>query len=206
MSVLRRWFYCCWFIVDCYSRCRSLNCCMFCCMLPFVHSSCAIILMGKRELIALLGLSSWCLVIVVCLFPAVPWFVCGLWLWYFLIILTYYFFSPSPLFALSSDYVFISLSLTNCSKSISSSSLSLFDTGFYKRNTASFNISCCYHISVLSSFFNWVIFVDYKNLSWVWGYDGKICLLSLGWHHEACPVITNGDPKGHIFSILPSHE
>ena len=36
-------------------------------------SSFAIILMGKRELVALLSLSSWCLVIVVWLFLAVPW-------------------------------------------------------------------------------------------------------------------------------------
>ena len=40
------------------------NCSMFCCMLLYVHSSVAIILMGKRELIALLNVSSWCLVIV----------------------------------------------------------------------------------------------------------------------------------------------
>ena len=33
----------------------------------------AIILMGKRELVALLSLSSWCLVIVVWLFFVVPW-------------------------------------------------------------------------------------------------------------------------------------
>ena len=33
----------------------------------------AIILMGKRELVALLNLSSWCLVMVVWLFLAVPW-------------------------------------------------------------------------------------------------------------------------------------
>ena len=39
----------------------------------FVHSSFAIILMGKRELIALLSLSSWCLLVVVWLFLAVPW-------------------------------------------------------------------------------------------------------------------------------------
>ena len=38
---------------------------MFCCTLLYVHSSFAVILMGKRELVALLGLSSWCLVIVV---------------------------------------------------------------------------------------------------------------------------------------------
>ena len=49
------------------------NCSMFCCALLEVHSSIAIILMGKRELVALLNLSSWCLVIVVWLFLAVPW-------------------------------------------------------------------------------------------------------------------------------------
>ena len=46
---------------------------MFYCKLLNVHSSFAIILMGKRELVALLGLSSWCLVIVVWLFLAVSW-------------------------------------------------------------------------------------------------------------------------------------
>ena len=46
---------------------------MFCCMLLYVHSSIAIILMGKRELVALLNLSSWCLVMVERLFLAVPW-------------------------------------------------------------------------------------------------------------------------------------
>ena len=48
------------------------NCSMFCCTLLYVHSSIAIILMGKRELIALLNLSSWCLVMVEWLFLAVP--------------------------------------------------------------------------------------------------------------------------------------
>ena len=38
---------------------------MFCCTLLCVHSSFAIILMGKRELVALLYLSSWCLMSVV---------------------------------------------------------------------------------------------------------------------------------------------
>ena len=46
---------------------------MFCCTLLYVHSSIAIILRGKRELIALLILSSWCLVMVEWLFFAVPW-------------------------------------------------------------------------------------------------------------------------------------
>ena len=45
---------------------------MFRCTLLYVHSSIAIILMGKRELIALLNLSSWCLVMVERLFLAVP--------------------------------------------------------------------------------------------------------------------------------------
>ena len=40
------------------------NCSMFCCTLLYVHSSIAIILMEKRELVALLNLSSWCLVMV----------------------------------------------------------------------------------------------------------------------------------------------
>ena len=45
---------------------------MFCCTLFCVNSSIAIILMGKRELDALLNLSFWCLVMVERLFPAVP--------------------------------------------------------------------------------------------------------------------------------------
>ena len=49
----------------------SCYCAMFCCALIYVHSSFAIILMGKRELDALLSLSFWCLVIVVWLFLAV---------------------------------------------------------------------------------------------------------------------------------------
>ena len=40
------------------------SCSMFCCTLLYVHSSIAIILVGKRELVALHDLSSWCLVMV----------------------------------------------------------------------------------------------------------------------------------------------
>ena len=47
------------------------GCSMFCCALLYVHSSIAIILMGKRGLFALLSLSSWCLVMVGRLFLAV---------------------------------------------------------------------------------------------------------------------------------------
>ena len=46
---------------------------ILCFTLLYVPSSFAIILMGKRELVALLSLSSWWLVIVVWLFLAVPW-------------------------------------------------------------------------------------------------------------------------------------
>ena len=46
---------------------------MFCCTLHDVHSSNTIILMGKRELVALLNLSSWCLMMVERFFLAVPW-------------------------------------------------------------------------------------------------------------------------------------
>ena len=49
------------------------NCSVFCCALLCVLSSFAIASMGKRELVALLSLSSRCLMIVVLLFLAVPW-------------------------------------------------------------------------------------------------------------------------------------
>ena len=49
------------------------NCSMFCYTLLYVHSSIAIILMGKRELVALLNSSFWCLVMVERLFLEVPW-------------------------------------------------------------------------------------------------------------------------------------
>ena len=45
---------------------------MFCCTLLYVHSSIAIILMRMRKLVALLNLSSWCLVMVAQLFLVVP--------------------------------------------------------------------------------------------------------------------------------------
>ena len=48
------------------------DCSMFCCILLLVHSSIAVILMGKRELVALLKLSSWCLVMVERLFLTLP--------------------------------------------------------------------------------------------------------------------------------------
>ena len=41
------------------------NCSMFCCALLCIHSSFAIISMGKTELVTLLSSSSWCLVFVV---------------------------------------------------------------------------------------------------------------------------------------------
>ena len=52
---------------------RDCNCSMFCCFLLYVNSIFAIMLMGKRELVALHSLSSWCLVMVVWPFLTVPW-------------------------------------------------------------------------------------------------------------------------------------
>ena len=49
------------------------NCSMFCCTSLYVHSSFAIILMWKTELVALLSLSYWCLLMDVWLFLAVLW-------------------------------------------------------------------------------------------------------------------------------------
>ena len=49
------------------------NIVMLCCTLLYVHSIFAIISMGTRELVALLCLSSWCLMIVVWLFLAMSW-------------------------------------------------------------------------------------------------------------------------------------
>ena len=48
------------------------NCSMFCCKILYVPCSIAIILMGKRELVDLLNLSSSCLVMVERLFLEVP--------------------------------------------------------------------------------------------------------------------------------------
>ena len=45
----------------------------FQCLTVYVHSSIVIILVGKRELVALLNLSSWCLMMVEWLFLAVLW-------------------------------------------------------------------------------------------------------------------------------------
>ena len=61
---------CCFIITPIVGVC---NCSIFCCTLLYDQSRSAIILMGKRELVALLSLSSWCLVIVVRLFLTVPW-------------------------------------------------------------------------------------------------------------------------------------
>ena len=48
------------------------NCSMFCYKLLYVQSGIVFILMGKKELVALLNLSSWCLVMVERLFLAMP--------------------------------------------------------------------------------------------------------------------------------------
>ena len=50
LSVLRRWFYCCWFVVDCYSYCGILLLVYVSCALLCLHSSFAIILILNREM------------------------------------------------------------------------------------------------------------------------------------------------------------
>ena len=73
----------CWLLFAVIPIVGVCNCSMFCFTLLYFHSCFAIILLGKRELVACL----------VCL-PGVSWwfsgsssrchgFVCGLWLWYF---------------------------------------------------------------------------------------------------------------------------
>ena len=57
-------------MVTCWERADLLA--LLCVIFSCIHSSIAIILMGKRELIALLNLSSWCLVMVERLFLVVP--------------------------------------------------------------------------------------------------------------------------------------
>ena len=81
--VIIKLFFCCSVVVDFSFIVTPMvgvcNCSIICCTFLYVHSSIAIILMGKRELVALLNLSSWCLVMVERLFLAVPqgclWFV-----------------------------------------------------------------------------------------------------------------------------------
>ena len=101
LSVLRRWFCCYWLFVYCFSHCGSLCCSMFCC--TFFMS--ILVLQSSWW-----GKESW-LLCLICL-PGVSWWlsgsssrcqgvVCSLWLWYFLIILTYYFWKPVLLFFLS---------------------------------------------------------------------------------------------------------
>ena len=58
---------------------RFCNCSMLCCGLFCVHSSFAFISMGKRELVVLLCLSSWCLMIVVWLFLMSTVCDCGIY-------------------------------------------------------------------------------------------------------------------------------
>ena len=73
LSILRRWFCCCWLLFIVTPIVGVCNCSMFYFTLLYVHSSIAIILIGKRELVALQNLSSWYLVMVEWLSLAVPW-------------------------------------------------------------------------------------------------------------------------------------
>ena len=70
LSVLRLWFCFVDLLLIVTPIVGFCNCSIFCCALIYVHSSFAIIFMGKRELVAFLSLSSCCLVVVVWLFLA----------------------------------------------------------------------------------------------------------------------------------------
>ena len=96
LSVLRRWFCCCW---------------PFCLLLLPLWESVTVLCFVVRYFKSILvlqsswwGRESWLLCLIS--LPGVSWWlsgsssrcrgaVCGLWLWYFLIILTYYFWYPS---------------------------------------------------------------------------------------------------------------
>ena len=102
---------------------------MFCCTLLYVHSSIAIIFMGKRELVALLNFLSWCLVMVERLFLAVPQGCLG-----FVIVvfpdhthLLFLFYNKSPRFTGTTLVIifyspFLSLHTGTCNHSIHSNS------------------------------------------------------------------------------------
>ena len=93
LSVLRRWFCCCWSVLVCLRLVVGVMCLsLFCCALLCVLSSFAIILKRKRGLLTLLLLSyGWFVTVnVLWLFPRCHGLVWCVWLWYFLIILTYF--------------------------------------------------------------------------------------------------------------------
>ena len=79
---------------------------MFCCTLLYVHSCFAIILIGKEKLVALNILSSWCLLMVVWLFLAVPW---GCLLFVIVVLHLLFLGSEYPLYLLSMNYKTVTL-------------------------------------------------------------------------------------------------
>ena len=109
LSVLRQWFCCCWLFVYCWESVIVLCFVVRCFVSVLVLQS------------SWYGRESW-LLCLICL-PGVLWWlsgssslchrvVCCLWLWYFLIILTYYFWSPDYLSRISLDVVIKNL-ITN---------------------------------------------------------------------------------------------
>ena len=124
------------------------GCSMFCCTLLYVHSSITIILVGKRELVALLNLSSWCLVMAKPLFLAVPRVVCGLWLWYFLIILTYYFYCKILIIW---TYMFVPKSDSSrlMQSNVGLHCLWIMRLGGFYCKIAKFNEFCSFHTFIL---------------------------------------------------------
>ena len=105
LSVLRRWFCCCWLFVYCWESVIVL------CFVVCYYIS-ILVLQSSWW-----GRDSW-LLCLICL-PGVSWWlsgssslchrvVCGLWVWYFLIILTYYFLLSSyEVYARKRMYLFL---------------------------------------------------------------------------------------------------
>ena len=193
LSVLRRWFCCCWFVVDCYPHYMILL--LFDMLLLYVYSCFAIILVGKRErerereLAALLSLSSWCLVIVVWLFLSVPW-VC---LQFVIVILTYYFWMSfmrrvMALVSLHFCLVYIVWAFVTVQNSHVVTQMAIechFHTGQCKRTGGCFN-------ELLVAFFSTGGGVKGKNIFTCWLYDlfRNLHLFYLWWHLAHRPPVT----------------
>ena len=113
LSVLRRWFCCCWFVVACYPITGFCNCSIFC----YFISILVLHLDGEER-------ESW-LFCLVCL-PCVSWLLCGyssqchgfacsLWLWYSLTFLGCHSFEQRWLWRVCT-FAWSSLSLRHSSK------------------------------------------------------------------------------------------
>ena len=118
---------------------------------------------------------------------------CGLWFWYFLIILWY-------------------------QKTLTYNSLYTFTCSGCGQSCFCWTLEQCFlvlplyvgvrSVLVLSySFLNPLVIhiseTEYKHQSWVWEWDRKICPRITDCHYESCWVMTIGDREGRIFLSHP---